>query len=184
MLNISETNIDAADVALLPRSGSVLYTSQERESEVSNMNLQYLEQNYHNNFLVFDDYRIESNGIDNIKITKLEDDTKELSETGISLYDTYTMGYISASSIHPQLANVHLKNHALSGSNLREAYEMHIKTAVPTMRMLLLHPVNTALKLNFPEKNMKLGFMDVAFEDFNEKNSTTKKTDNDIQQKQ
>ncbi len=57
---------------------------------------------------------------------------------------------------------------------------MHIKTAVPTMRMLLLHPVNTAIRLNFPKKNMKLGFMDVAFEDFNEKNSSEKKQKNDI----
>lgn len=113
-----------------------------------------------------------------VEITKLEDDTKELSEVGAELHDTYTAGYVSAASIHPQLANIHMKNHALSGSNLREAYEMHIKTAVPTMRMLLLHPVNTALKINFPGKNLKAGFMDVAFEDFNEKNSTVKKENN------
>ncbi len=121
------------------------------------------------------------NTVDNVKITKLEDDTKELSEVGIDLHDTYTMGYVSAKSIHPQLANVNLKNQSLSGSNLREAYEMHIRTAVPTMRNILLNPVNTALKLNFPDKNMKLGFMDVAFTDFAEKNSVTKKTENVIQ---
>jgi len=113
--------------------------------------------------------------IQNVIITKLEDDTKELSETGMDLHDTYTMGYVSASSIHPQLANVNLKNQSLSGSNLREAYEMHIKTAVPTMRMLLLHAVNTALKINFPKKGLKIGFQDVAFTDYNEKNSTVKK---------
>jgi len=110
--------------------------------------------------------------IDSIQITKLEDDTKELSEVGMSLHDTYTIGYVSANAIHPQLANVSLKNHALSGSELREAYEMHIKTATPMMRTLLLHPVNTAIKLNFPNKNLKLGFMDVAFEDYNEKKNT------------
>ena len=111
--------------------------------------------------------------IDSIVITKLEDDTKELSEVGMSLHDTYTVGFTSASSINPQLANVHLKNHALSGSQLREAYEMHIKTATPMMRTLLLHPVNTALKINFPNKNIKIGFMDVAFEDYNQKKNTT-----------
>jgi len=113
--------------------------------------------------------------IDNINITKLDDDTKELSETGMDLHDTYTMGFVSASSIHPQLANVNLKNQSLSGSNLREAYEMHIKTAVPTMRMLLLHAVNTAIQINFPGKKLKLGFQDVAFQDYNVKNSTEKK---------
>jgi len=121
--------------------------------------------------------------VDNVMFTKLPDDTKELSETGVNLHDTYTMGFISSKSIHPQLANVNLKNQSLSGSNLREAYEMHIKTATPTMRMLLLQPVNTALKLNFPDKNLKIGFQDLAFENFNNKNSTlknTKNTNNDI----
>jgi hypothetical protein len=112
--------------------------------------------------------------VDNIIITKLPDDTKELSETGVNLHDTYTMGYISAKSIHPQLANVNLKNQSLSGSNLREAYEMHIKTATPTMRNLILTPVNQCLKINFPTKNLKIGFQDLAFENFNDKNSTTK----------
>ena len=65
MRNLSDNNIDAADVAILPRSGSVLYTTLDTESDVNNMNLQYLEQNYHNNFLVFDKYRIEPNGLDN-----------------------------------------------------------------------------------------------------------------------
>jgi hypothetical protein len=107
------------------------------------------------------------NTFDSVKITKLDDDTKELSEVGMSLHDTYTIGYVSASSIHPQLANVNLKNQSLSGSNLREAYEMHIKTSTQTMRNLLLHPANVAMKVNFPGKNLKLGFMDLAFEDYN-----------------
>ncbi len=123
----------------------------------------------------FATHRQTFNAIDNIKITKLDDDTKMLAETGMNLHDTYTMGFVSASSIHPQLANVHLKNHALSGSNLREAYEMHIKTAVPTMRYLLLDAANTALKINFPHKKLHLGFMDVAFDDYNPVKSTEKK---------
>lgn len=113
--------------------------------------------------------------VDAVKITKLDDDTRELSEVGMSLHDTYTIGYVSANSIHPQLANINLKNHALSGSNLREAYEMHIKTSTPLMRSLLLHPANTALKINFPSKGLKIGFMDLAFEEFNKVKSTDDK---------
>ena len=105
--------------------------------------------------------------VDFITFTKLEDDTKMLSEVGMSLHDTYTIGYVSANAIHPQLANVNLKNQSLSGSNLREAYEMHIKTATPTMRNLLLHAVNTGIKLNFPDKKIKVGFKDMAFDDLN-----------------
>jgi len=117
--------------------------------------------------------------VDTIRIEKLGDDTKELSEVGMSLHDTYTIGYVSANSINPTLANVHLKNHALSGSNLRESYEIHIKTVTPMLRQILLHPVNTAIKLNFPAKNLKIGFMDVAFEDYNQKQTTNQaKTDN------
>jgi hypothetical protein len=103
--------------------------------------------------------------IDAVQITKLDDDTKTLSEVGLTLHDTYTIGYVSASSIHPQLANVHLKNHALSGSNLKEAYDMHIRTATPIMRNLILHPINTALKINFSNKNLKAGFMDLSSND-------------------
>ena len=97
---------------------------------------------------------------DTISIEKLDDDTKELSETGLDLWDTATVGFVSANTVHPQLANINLKNHALSGSNLVEAYNMHILTATPTMRNLLLSPANTALKVNWPSLGLKLGFMD------------------------
>jgi len=99
--------------------------------------------------------------IESVKITKLEDDTKQLSEVGMSLHDTATVAFVSASSIHPQLANIHLKNHALSGSNLVEAYNLHIKTATPVMRNIILNPINIALKANFPKKNLNVGFMDI-----------------------
>lgn len=108
---------------------------------------------------------------DAVKIEKLEDDTKELSEVGISLNNTYTAGYASSVSLSPELANIHLPNHSLSGSNLREAYEMHINTAAPTMRLLLLDAVNTAIKINFPKLGLKLGFQDVAFADYADKNT-------------
>ena len=110
--------------------------------------------------------------VDMVKITKLEDDTKDISETGMDLHDTYSIGYLTSKSIHPQLANVNLKNQSLSGSNLREAYEMHIKTATPMMRNILLGPANAALKINFPNSGLKLGFMDLAFEEYNKNHST------------
>ena len=97
---------------------------------------------------------------ENLTIEKLDDNTKELSETGLNLWDSATVGFVSANSVHPQLANINLKNHALSGSNLVEAYNMHILTATPTMRNLLLAPANTALKVNWPGLGLKLGFMD------------------------
>ncbi len=111
---------------------------------------------------------------DKIQIEQLDDKTKELSETGLALMDSVTIGYVSANSIHPQLANIHLKNHALSGSNLKEAYDMHIQTATPTMRNLLLWPVNTAMKVNWPSSGLKLGFMDA---EINGKEKTKEKTD-------
>jgi hypothetical protein len=115
--------------------------------------------------------------INQVQITKLEDDTKTLSEVGMELSDTYTIGYVSANSLHPQLANVNLKNQSLSGSNLREALEMHIRCNTPTMRSLLLTPANNAIKINWPDKNLKLGFMDLAFEDYNKIQSTTKQSE-------
>ncbi len=112
---------------------------------------------------------------DKIQIEQLDDKTKELSETGLALMDSVTIGYVSANSIHPQLANIHLKNHALSGSNLKEAYDMHIQTATPTMRNLLLWPVNQAIRINWPKSGLKLGFMDAQL---NTKEKPKEKTDN------
>ena len=65
MINQIQDINETADVAVLPRSGAVLYTGRDTASELSSTNLKYLEQNYQNNFLVFDKYRIEPNGIDN-----------------------------------------------------------------------------------------------------------------------
>lgn len=111
---------------------------------------------------------------ESISIEKLDDDTKELSETGLALWDTATVGFTSSNSLHPQLANINIKNQALSGSNLVEAYNMHILTAAPTMRNLLLYAVNNALRVNWPNLGLKLGFMDSFL--------TNKSTGNDIQQ--
>lgn len=112
---------------------------------------------------------------DLIKITKLEDDYKELSEVGINLYDIASTAFIAAKSMNPQLANIHLKNHALSGSELSEAYEGHIKTHAPMMRELLLYDVNLAIKLNWPNKKIKVGFIDQIFENQKPKTKTEEK---------
>ena len=114
----------------------------------------------------------------------MEDDTKDLTEAGLSLSDTYTMGLVSASGLNPQLANVHLKNHALSGSNYSEAYNGHILTNTPTIRNLILYPVNFAIRQNWPEKRVKLGFYDTILEDTSSKTEKSGKNANTIQQKQ
>jgi len=118
--------------------------------------------------------------VDTVKLTKLDDDTESISKVGMDLHDTFSAGVASAVSLNPQLANMHLKNHALSGSNLREAFDMHIAVATPTMRNLLLNAANVALKINYPKSGLKLGFMDTAFEDYNPIKTTKKVENNDI----
>lgn len=111
---------------------------------------------------------------DKIIIEPLKDNTLDLSRVGLDLNETASAAYVSSLSLNPQLANINLKNHALSGSNLVEAYNIHIAIATPMLRSLLLEPVNTAIALNWPKKGWKLGFQDIVFANNHTENNPQK----------
>lgn len=131
----------------------------------------------------FSEFSLLPNGTtsDKIQIEALKDNTLDLSKVGLDLNETASAAYLSSLGLNPQLGNINLKNHALSGSNLVEAYNIHISIATPMLRQLLLAPVNTAIKLNWPNSRWCLGFQDVIFA-----NTQTQKpnTNASIQQQQ
>ncbi len=95
-----------------------------------------------------------------VHIEKLEDDTKDQAQVGLDLHDSYSVAYTSALGISPKLANLNLKNHALSGSDVKEEYEKHIRTTAPRIRNKILSPVNAAIRANWPKKRLKIAFQD------------------------
>ena len=60
--------------------------------------------------------------------------------------------------LHPSLSNIMVNGKLASGSEMLYAFKLYLNsdTAIPTM--LLTSSINEAIRFNFPEKRVRLGF--------------------------
>lgn len=92
------------------------------------------------------------------KITPIEQNIKEFVETQISIANKSDSAVSSAVGIHKSLAGISGEGSADSGSEQLYAYLMYKLTGVRIPEMVVMEMINNAIKINFPEKNLKLGF--------------------------
>jgi hypothetical protein len=60
--------------------------------------------------------------------------------------------------LHPALSNMSADGNLPSGSEQLYAFKLYLKTAVDIPESIVCKPINMALKANFPNKNIKIGF--------------------------
>ncbi len=60
--------------------------------------------------------------------------------------------------LHPSLSNIMVNGKLASGSELLYAFKLYLAsdTAIPTM--LITASINDAIRINWPEKDLQLGF--------------------------
>lgn len=92
------------------------------------------------------------------KITPIEQNIKEFVDTQISIANKSDSAVSSAVGLHKALAGISAQGSADSGSEQLYAYLMYKLTGVRIPEMLVTDPVNYAIRANFPEKKIKLGF--------------------------
>lgn len=92
------------------------------------------------------------------KIEPIDQNIKEFVDTQIAIANKADGAVSSAVGLHKALAGITAAGSADSGSEQLYAYLMYKLTGVKIPEMLVMQMINTAIKINFPEKNLKLGF--------------------------
>lgn len=92
------------------------------------------------------------------KITPIDQNIKEFVETQISISNKASAAVTSAVGLHKSLAGISKDGSADSGSEQLYAYLMYKLTGVRIPEMIVMETINNAIRINFPEKKLKLGF--------------------------
>lgn len=92
------------------------------------------------------------------KITAIDQNIKEFVETQIKISNKSDSAVSSAVGIHKALAGISAEGASDSGSEQLYAYLLYKLTGVRVPEMVVTDPINQALRLNFPDKKLKVGF--------------------------
>lgn len=96
------------------------------------------------------------------KIEMIENKQKEMSESHLQLFNDCNQALTSAFQVQPSLASIQLGNKMSSGSEVLNAYNLHVKTRTPIARKIITDPINAALRINFPGTTARVAFKDIT----------------------
>ncbi|MDD4515397.1 hypothetical protein [Massilibacteroides sp.] len=94
------------------------------------------------------------------EIIELKSSEKEMSESNLRLFNETNQAITSAVQVQPSLACIQLGEKMSSGSEVLNAYNLHIKTRTPIARYLVLDNINRAIRINWPDKRVFLDIVD------------------------
>lgn len=112
------------------------------------------------------------------KLTALEDNTEKNSKAFLDAQQQIDESIIAATHLDPALANIQIQGKLSSGLDKLIAYNVHQLTSTPIPRQQILSPVNTAIRINWPGKDLKIGIQPSQLE-YQQKALTNTKEDND-----
>lgn len=92
------------------------------------------------------------------EIKVLDQKIKDFIEANILVADKADKAISAGVNIHPVLANITDSGRANSGSEQIYALLNYINTGINIQEMIVTKAINFAIKVNFPESNVKLGF--------------------------
>ena len=92
------------------------------------------------------------------KIEAIDQKIKDFVESQLKIAEASVSAITSGMGLHPSLSNIMVNGKLASGSEMLYAFKLYLNsdTAIPTM--LLTSSINEAIRFNFPEKRIRLGF--------------------------
>lgn len=92
------------------------------------------------------------------KIEAVDQKIKDFVDSQLKIAEASVSAITSGMGLHPSLSNIMVNGKLASGSEMLYAFKLYLNsdTAIPTM--LLTASINEALAINFPGKNLQLGF--------------------------
>lgn len=104
---------------------------------------------------VFND---EANDFESWEVTPLDQKVKDYIDSQIAISNKADSATTSGLSLHPSLSNVMVDGKMASGSEMLYALKLYLATEIDVDESIILAPINAAIKANFPDTKLKLGF--------------------------
>lgn len=92
------------------------------------------------------------------KVTPIENKSKDFIEGQLKIADKADSATTSAIGLHPALSNIMVAGKLASGSEMLYALKLYLSSDTAIPEGIIMEAINTAIKINWPEKNLKLGF--------------------------
>jgi hypothetical protein len=91
-------------------------------------------------------------------IKPIDQNVKDFIQAQIKVSERADHVLTGSTGLHSSIANVGQQGKSDSGSEQYHALNNYLATSVDIPEMIVLKPINYAIKANFPNKNLKLGF--------------------------
>ncbi|WZL88318.1 hypothetical protein VS868_11995 [Salinimicrobium sp. 3283s] len=92
------------------------------------------------------------------EIKAIDQNIKEFVDTQIKIGETADQNASASVGVHTSIGGTGVSGRSDSGSEQLYALLNYLKTGVNIAEMIVMKPINYALKANFPDKKLKLGF--------------------------
>jgi len=100
----------------------------------------------------------ELGNVEGWEIVPIDQKVKDFIEAQIKVADKADSATTSGLGLHPSLSNVMVDGKLASGSEQLYALKLYLATEVDIPEMIVTKAINTAIAVNWPGKNLKLGF--------------------------
>lgn len=104
------------------------------------------------------DFYDENKNICSWKIEAVDQKIKDFVESQLKIGEAANSAITSGMQLHPSLTNIMVNGKLASGSEMLYAHQIYKLSDVAIPEMVILDPINQAIKLNFPNTDLQLGF--------------------------
>lgn len=92
------------------------------------------------------------------KIEAVDQKIKDFVESQLKIGDAANSAITSGMQLHPSLTNIMVNGKLASGSEMLYAHQIYKLSDVTIPEMVILDPINQAIRYNFPDTDLQLGF--------------------------
>ena len=92
------------------------------------------------------------------KIEAVDQKIKDFVESQLKIGEAANSAITSGMQLHPSLTNIMVNGKLASGSEMLYAHQIYKLSDVAIPEMVILDPINQAIRYNFPESGLQLGF--------------------------
>ena len=92
------------------------------------------------------------------KIEAVDQKIKDFVESQLKIGEAANSAITSGMQLHPSLTNIMVNGKLASGSEMLYAHQIYKLSDVAIPEMVILDPINQAIRYNFPATDLQLGF--------------------------
>jgi len=96
--------------------------------------------------------------MENWEIVPIDQKVKDFIDSQIKIADKADSATTSGLSLHPALSNIMVDGKLASGSEQLYALKLYLATEIEIPERIITKALNQAINVNFPGKNLKIGF--------------------------